>query len=76
MPGGDELRGDAFDEEACLSAQNGVGGEEVGIGVEVGNELDEDERLCELGRLGRGLVWRDGRAAVRDRRDLESGETH
>ncbi len=70
MPGGDEFRGNAVDEEARFGTENGVGREEVRVGIEVGDELDEDERLGELGRLGRGLVWWDLRPAVCDRGDL------
>lgn len=72
LPGGGQLGGDAVDEEAGAGALDGVRGEDVGLREEVGDELDEDERLGELGRRGRGLLGRDGRSAVGDRGDLQS----
>ena len=53
-------------------AEANVGGEKARFREEVGDELDEDERLRELDRLGRGLVWGNRWAAVGDCGHLES----
>ena len=71
---GEELGRDAVDEEAGLGALDRVGREDLGLGEEVGDELDEDERLCELDGLGRGIVGRGLGAAVGDRGDLHTWE--
>ena len=67
---GVELVGDGVDEETRLGAQDGVLGEDARLGEEVGDELDEDERLVELDAVGRGLVGWDLRATERDGGDL------
>ena len=39
---------------------------------QVADELDKNERLSGLDGIGRGLVWRDLRAPIRDGRSLFS----
>ena len=65
-----QLQGHAVDEEADLCAENGVGGEELGLGVKVGNELDENKGFGDIGRVWRGSVRRDIRTAKSNGWDL------
>ena len=59
-----------LNEPARLRTEDGVLGEEPGVGEEVRDELDECEGLGELLRLGRRLLRGNIGSAVRDRRNL------
>ena len=63
-----------LNEPARLRTEDGVLGEEPGVGEEVRDELDQCEGLGELLRLGRRLLRGNIGSAVRDRRNLRVGE--
>lgn len=69
-PRGDELGGDGLYEEASASSLDRIRGEQARVGKEVGDELEEDERLGNFDGLGGGLVRRYFGSAVRNGGDL------
>ena len=69
--GRDELRLHGLREEAGFGTERGVRGEQAGIGEDVREVLENDERLGEADSTGSGLfVLVELRAALHEGRDL------